>query len=115
MNARSDNTSDQSPNSQTHVNSSANTAAGSVGVVTPQKFHFAEPLTLECNRTLPSFDLMVETYGTLNSDKSNAILICHALALVRMTVSIQAIAVQITVMSHKSMALTFRSSRLKTG
>ncbi|MCG3878385.1 homoserine O-acetyltransferase [Psychrobacter sp. Ps6] len=55
-------------------------AAGSVGVVTPQKFHFAEPLTLECNRTLPSFDLMVETYGTLNSDKSNAILICHALS-----------------------------------
>ncbi len=80
MNARSDNTSDQSPNSQTHVNSSANIVAGSVGVVTPQKFHFAEPLTLECNRTLPSFDLMVETYGTLNSDKSNAILICHALS-----------------------------------
>ncbi|KRU21429.1 homoserine O-acetyltransferase MetX [Psychrobacter piscatorii] len=51
-----------------------------MGVVTPQKFHFAEPLTLECNRTLPSFDLMVETYGTLNSDKSNAILICHALS-----------------------------------
>ncbi|WP_298809017.1 homoserine O-acetyltransferase [uncultured Psychrobacter sp.] len=55
-------------------------AAGSVGVVTPQNFHFAEPLTLECNRTLPSFDLMVETYGTLNRDKSNAILICHALS-----------------------------------
>ncbi|MDN3447358.1 homoserine O-acetyltransferase [Psychrobacter sp. APC 3281] len=55
-------------------------AIGSVGVVTPQNFHFAEPLTLECNRTLPSFDLMVETYGTLNSDKSNAILICHALS-----------------------------------
>ncbi|MCH1783226.1 homoserine O-acetyltransferase MetX [Psychrobacter glaciei] len=53
---------------------------GSVGIVTPQNFHFAEPLTLECNRTLPSFDLMVETYGTLNSDKSNAILICHALS-----------------------------------
>ncbi|MEN2752193.1 homoserine O-acetyltransferase [Psychrobacter sp. FBL11] len=53
---------------------------GSVGIVTPEKFHFAEPLTLECNRTLPSFDLMVETYGTLNKDKSNAILICHALS-----------------------------------
>ncbi|MBH0005066.1 homoserine O-acetyltransferase MetX [Psychrobacter sp. SWN149] len=61
-------------------NSSAHTTAGSVGVVTPQNFHFAEPLTLECNRTLPSFDLMVETYGTLNSDRSNAILICHALS-----------------------------------
>ncbi|MER2012817.1 MAG: homoserine O-acetyltransferase, partial [Psychrobacter alimentarius] len=33
-----------------------------------------------CNRTLPSFDLIVETYGTLNSDKSNAVLICHALS-----------------------------------
>ncbi|MBH0064108.1 homoserine O-acetyltransferase MetX [Psychrobacter sp. SZ93C1] len=53
---------------------------GSVGIVTPQIFHFAEPLTLECNRTLPSFDLIIETYGTLNSDKSNAILICHALS-----------------------------------
>ncbi|MGO2506877.1 homoserine O-acetyltransferase MetX [Psychrobacter alimentarius] len=53
---------------------------GSVGIVTPQIFHFAEPLTLECNRTLPSFDLIVETYGTLNSDKSNAVLICHALS-----------------------------------
>ena len=80
MNARSDNTSDQSPKSQTHFDGSADTAAGSVGIVTPQNFHFAEPLTLECNRTLPSFDLMVETYGTLNSDKSNAILICHALS-----------------------------------
>ena len=80
MNARSDNTSDQFPKSQTHSDSSADTDAGSVGIVTPQNFHFAEPLTLECNRTLPSFDLMVETYGTLNSDKSNAILICHALS-----------------------------------
>lgn len=82
MNARSDNTSDQHPDSQPHPNSSANidSAVGSVGVVTPQNFHFSEPLTLECNRTLPSFDLMVETYGTLNSDKSNAILICHALS-----------------------------------
>ncbi|MGP4973487.1 homoserine O-acetyltransferase MetX [Psychrobacter alimentarius] len=53
---------------------------GSVGIVTPQIFHFAEPLTLECNRTLLSFDLIVETYGTLNSDKSNAVLICHALS-----------------------------------
>ncbi|MEN6670008.1 homoserine O-acetyltransferase [Psychrobacter sp. B38] len=51
-----------------------------MGIVTPQVFHFAEPLTLECNRTLPSFDLIIETYGTLNSDKSNAVLICHALS-----------------------------------
>ncbi|ALF60828.1 homoserine O-acetyltransferase MetX [Psychrobacter urativorans] len=55
-------------------------AVGSVGIVTPQTLHFAEPLTLECNRTLPAFDLVIETYGTLNEDKSNAILICHALS-----------------------------------
>lgn len=53
---------------------------GSVGIVTPETYHFAEPLTLECNRTLPAFDLTFETYGTLNADKSNAILICHALS-----------------------------------
>ncbi|WP_352336836.1 homoserine O-acetyltransferase [Psychrobacter sp. 16-MNA-CIBAN-0192] len=53
---------------------------GSVGIVTPQTFHFSEPLTLECNRVLPTFDLVIETYGTLNADKSNAILICHALS-----------------------------------
>lgn len=76
MSARSDSTSDHS------TNHSANAAdsVGSVGIVTPQTFHFAEPLTLECNRTLPAFDLIFETYGTLNSDKSNAILICHALS-----------------------------------
>ena len=79
MSARSDSTSEHS------TNHSANTtdivgSVGSVGIVTPQTFHFAEPLTLECNRTLTSFDLIFETYGTLNSDKSNAILICHALS-----------------------------------
>lgn len=52
----------------------------SVGIVEPQTLHFDTPLTLECNRTLPSFDLVIETYGTLNADKSNAILICHALS-----------------------------------
>lgn len=73
MNARPDNTNDL-------VSSETANSVGSVGIVTPQIFHFAEPLTLECNRTLPSFDLIIETYGTLNSDKSNAVLICHALS-----------------------------------
>lgn len=79
MNARPDNTSDQPHKDKSSSISSAD-SVGSIGIVTPQTFHFAEPLTLECNRTLPSFDLIIETYGTLNSDKSNAILICHALS-----------------------------------
>ncbi|MEG1855390.1 MAG: homoserine O-acetyltransferase, partial [Acinetobacter sp.] len=54
--------------------------ADSVGLVVPQKFSFEEPLELECGRILPRFEIMVETYGTLNADQSNAILICHALS-----------------------------------
>lgn len=79
MNARPNNTSDQSPTNTLHSASLVN-PMDSVGIITPQIFHFAEPLTLECNRTLPSFDLIIETYGTLNNDKSNAVLICHALS-----------------------------------
>ena len=79
MSARSDSTSEHSTNHSANTTDSID-LVGSVGLVTPQTFHFAEPLTLECNRTLPSFDLIFETYGTLNSDKSNAILICHALS-----------------------------------
>ncbi|MEX0605127.1 MAG: homoserine O-acetyltransferase [Marinobacter sp.] len=52
----------------------------SVGVVTPQTLHFGEPITLACGKTLPVYDLVVETYGELNADASNAILICHALS-----------------------------------
>ncbi|HHO70073.1 MAG TPA: homoserine O-acetyltransferase [Halothiobacillus sp.] len=52
----------------------------SVGLVTPETLHFAEPLALDCGRTLPHYDLVVETYGKLNADRSNAVLICHALS-----------------------------------
>ena len=52
----------------------------SVGIVTPQTHRFDEPLELACGRTLPGFELVFETYGELNADKSNAILICHALS-----------------------------------
>lgn len=52
----------------------------SVGIVQPQTLIFDEPLTLECQQVLPAFELVIETYGTLNTDKSNAILICHALS-----------------------------------
>ena len=57
-----------------------NVTQGSVGVVTPQKLVFETPLTLDCGRTLPRYELMVETYGRLAADASNAVLICHALS-----------------------------------
>ena len=54
--------------------------ADSVGLVSPQKIPFETPLPLQNGQVLPRFDLMVETYGTLNADKSNAVLVCHALS-----------------------------------
>lgn len=52
----------------------------SVGLVTPQTIHFDQPLTLQCGKVLPEYDLIYETYGSLNSDATNAILVCHALS-----------------------------------
>lgn len=52
----------------------------SVGIVAPQIAHFNEPLTLKSGEVLPQFNLIYETYGELNADKSNAVLICHALS-----------------------------------
>jgi homoserine O-acetyltransferase len=53
---------------------------GSAGIVTPRLQRFEEPLQLACGRTLDSYELIYETYGELNGDASNAILICHALS-----------------------------------
>lgn len=55
-------------------------SADSVGLVKPKTHHFNEALTLDCGRTLSQYDLIYETYGALNADRSNAILICHALS-----------------------------------
>ncbi|HDS1680997.1 TPA: homoserine O-acetyltransferase [Pseudomonas putida] len=52
----------------------------SVGLVTPQIAKFDEPLALACGRSLNSYELIYETYGTLNASASNAVLICHALS-----------------------------------
>ena len=52
----------------------------SVGIVSPKCIHFDEDLALRSGKTLSGFDLMIETYGELNQDRSNAILICHALS-----------------------------------
>ena len=52
----------------------------SVGIVAPKTAYFSQPLPLKCGETLPQFHLVYETYGELNADKSNAVLICHALS-----------------------------------
>ena len=56
------------------------TETNSVGIVAPQFAHFNQPFTLKSGAVLPQFDLIYETYGTLNAEKSNAVLICHALS-----------------------------------
>jgi homoserine O-acetyltransferase len=44
-----------------------------------QSYHFVEPLPLQSGSSIEQYDLVVETYGRLNADASNAVLICHAL------------------------------------
>ena len=54
-----------------------------IGIVKPQDFTFGntpeDALQLDCGRSLRSVNIRYETYGTLNEDKSNAILVEHAL------------------------------------
>ena len=54
----------------------------SVGIVETRYFTFAEakPFTLESGATLGPVTLAYQTYGQLNADRSNAVLICHALS-----------------------------------
>ena len=52
----------------------------SVGLVSPETHQFNEPLQLNSGDTVDSYQLAIETYGKLNTDRSNAILICHALS-----------------------------------
>ena len=48
-------------------------------IATPQSLHFEAPLPLRSGASIRAYDLAFETYGTLNADKNNAVLICHAL------------------------------------
>ncbi|MGB9094546.1 MAG: homoserine O-acetyltransferase [Gallionella sp.] len=52
----------------------------SVGIVTAQHASFDTPLSFRSGAVLPHYELAYETYGTLNPDRSNAILVCHALS-----------------------------------
>lgn len=47
--------------------------------ISTHKAHFGEPFYLESGRILSEFDLAYETYGELNEDHSNAVVVCHAL------------------------------------
>ena len=48
-------------------------------IATPQAMHFSEVLALQSGASLRDYTLAYETYGTLNADRSNAVLVCHAL------------------------------------
>jgi len=51
----------------------------SVGIVTPQTAKFTEPVRLKSGAVMGEYELVYETYGVLNADRSNAVLVCHAL------------------------------------
>jgi len=48
-------------------------------IVSPQSLSFPEPLALRSGASIRGYTLAYETYGRLNADKSNAVLVCHAL------------------------------------
>ena len=54
--------------------------SSSIGIVSAQRVQFGTPLVFRSGAVLPRYELVYETYGTLNADKSNAILVCHALS-----------------------------------
>jgi homoserine O-acetyltransferase len=53
--------------------------AGQPGHVTPQRMAFAQPLRLRSGAELRDYEMVYETYGTLNAERNNAVLVCHAL------------------------------------
>ena len=58
----------------------SSTHANSLGVIEPQLYRHTEAFLLQNGEQLHGYELVFETYGTLNAEKSNAILICHALS-----------------------------------
>jgi homoserine O-acetyltransferase len=55
-------------------------ASNSIGIVSAKRAPFDTPLVFHSGAVLPRYELVYETYGKLNADKSNAILVCHALS-----------------------------------
>lgn len=56
-----------------------NPDASTLGIVAAQTAAFTAPLKLKSGQTIAPYELVYETYGTLNAQGSNAVLICHAL------------------------------------
>ena len=54
--------------------------SNSIGIVSAKRASFDTPLVFRSGAVLPRYELVYETYGKLNADKSNAIMICHALS-----------------------------------
>ncbi|OOG54708.1 homoserine O-acetyltransferase [Polaromonas sp. C04] len=48
-------------------------------IATSLTMHFDDALLLQSGASIRDYDLSYETYGSLNADRSNAVLICHAL------------------------------------
>jgi homoserine O-acetyltransferase/O-succinyltransferase len=48
-------------------------------IATPQSMVFEAALPLQSGASIRGYSLTYETYGTLNADRSNAVLVCHAL------------------------------------
>jgi homoserine O-acetyltransferase len=55
----------------------------SIGLVTPSIYRFGSreaPMKLDSGHTLGPVEIAYESYGTPNEDRSNAVLVCHALS-----------------------------------
>jgi homoserine O-acetyltransferase len=48
-------------------------------IAVPQFMHFPDALALQSGASIRDYTLAYETYGTLNAERSNAVLVCHAL------------------------------------
>ena len=58
----------------------ADIPSNSVGLVKPLSQRFDTSIMLQSGAKLPGFELVYETYGKLNEECSNAVLVCHALS-----------------------------------
>ena len=56
------------------------TPEDSIGLVKPETVYFDTRFQFTGGASLPGYELVYETYGQLNTEGNNAVLICHALS-----------------------------------